>query len=333
MSTRQRVVGWCMLCTAARVIAVAGSPATPQVVEKQVVQPESAKPVEKQVVQTVAVQKEVAKEAVATAPVPAAGSSHLTDSERMIVKNAEVELLVQSTAAAIDQVTAVAVEYGGYLVNSHTWYEGEFQQATLSLGVPVAEFENVLRRLRGLATRVEKESSTGEDVTDEYVDLASQARNLEATADRIRTFLEKANTVEEALKVNAELSKVEEQIETIKGRMNYLKDRAAFSTITVQLTEPRPTATPTSTLIPTATPTPATWRPGDTMRVAGSGLAADLRAVIDALIVFVIRVVPFLLPVAVLVWALVLWRRRRARPGPAGGSAAEPQSPRSQDKA
>ena len=60
-------------------------------------------------------------------------------------------------------------------------------------------------------------------------------------------------TVEEALKVNAELSKVEDEIEKIKGRMNFLKDRAAYSTLTIGLepVQPSPTPTPTATVTST----------------------------------------------------------------------------------
>ncbi len=69
----------------------------------------------------------------------------------MIIKNAELDLLVANTDTALDGVTAIAADYGGYIVSTHTWFEDEFKYATIRLGVPVEEFENILRRLRGLA--------------------------------------------------------------------------------------------------------------------------------------------------------------------------------------
>jgi hypothetical protein len=71
--------------------------------------------------------------------------------QRMIIKNAELELLVSDTDAALDSVTLIASEYGGYIISSHSWYEHDYKYATVRLGVPVEEFENILRRLRGLA--------------------------------------------------------------------------------------------------------------------------------------------------------------------------------------
>ncbi len=123
------------------------------------------------------------------APVPVARTEH------MIIKNAEMGLLVSDTDAALDSVTLIASEYGGYIISSHSWYEHDHKYATVRLGVPVEEFENILRRLRGLALRVINEIASGEDVTDQYVDLQSRLTNLQATRDRIREFLDKAETV------------------------------------------------------------------------------------------------------------------------------------------
>jgi ABC-type transporter Mla subunit MlaD len=175
------------------------------------------------------------------------------------------------------------------------------------LAVPVQEFENTLRRLRGLAVRVLNESASGEDVTDQYVDLQSRLRNLEATRDRIRTFLDQAATVNEALNVNRELSEIEDQIEQVKGRLNYLRDRAAFSTITVTLTPLLPTPTPTPT------PTPEAWRPGETVQQAGSVLVTILKGLTELAIWAIIVLGPFAVVGAVGLWLLARWVRRLRR--------------------
>jgi hypothetical protein len=245
--------------------------------------------------------------------------------ERMIIKNAEMDLLVADTDVALDSITVIAADYGGYIVSSHTWFEGEFKYATVRLGVPVAEFENILRRLRGLALKVNSEVASGEDVTDQYVDLQSRLTNLEATQARIREFLDKAANVEEALKVNEQLSQVEAQIEEIQGRMNYLKDRSAFSTIDVQLSPERPTPTPTPTSTPTPTPTPAVWRPGETVKDASGVLTAILKGLVELAIWILVVLGPFLIPVALVIWLVVWSRRRRKRPAPPLPDEAEPK--------
>jgi hypothetical protein len=62
----------------------------------------------------------------------------------MIIKNAEMELLVPDTDAALDSVTLITSDYGGYIISSHSWYENDYKYATVRLGVPVEEFENIL---------------------------------------------------------------------------------------------------------------------------------------------------------------------------------------------
>jgi hypothetical protein len=255
---------------------------------------------------------------------------------RMIIKNAELRLLVENTAVAIDRVTQVAEDTFGYVLSSRTWYQDDYQYATITLGVPAEEYEGALRRLRGLGLRVLDESASGEDVTDQYVDLQSRLRNLEATEATIRSFLEKAETVEESLRVNQQLSEITEQIEEIKGKMNYLKDRSSYSTITVhlepQLPTPTPTATPTATATPTPTPTPTplAWQPEQTFKSATNVSVRLLRGIGDLLIWIVVVLGPFLIVLALVVW-LAIWFRRR-RPRPEGKKAEAAPAPAPEDK-
>jgi len=230
-------------------------------------------------------------------------------SNRLIIKNADLSLLVADTDNAIDRTAQVAADTGGYILSSRVWYQewlgDNYKYATITIGVPAHQFEVAMRRLRGLAVRVVDENASGQDVTDEYVDLQSRLENLEATRDRIRTFLEQTTTVTEALKINEELKAVEEEIALVQGRMNYLFDRAAYSTITVNLNPELPEATPT----PTPTPTPP-WNPGETAERAGNTLSAILRVLIEIAIWFGIVVAPLVVP-PVLVAAFIAWIARR----------------------
>ena len=248
---------------------------------------------------------------------PAAGPGGI----RLIIKNAEVKLLIADTDIAIDRLTQVVADVGGYIISQRIWYQAHgdqnYKYATITMGVPVDEFERSLRRLRELAVRVLDENATGEDVSDEYVDLESRLKNLEATRDRIRQFLEQAKTVEEALKVNDQLSKVEEEIETVQGRMNYLSDRAAFSTITVNLEPELPEFTPTPTPTTTPTPTPAPWRPSETFQDAGRSFVSIWKAWADVGIYFIVVGIPCLVPLVLIGWGVSWLVKRRKTKKPA----------------
>jgi len=220
--------------------------------------------------------------------------------DSLIIKTGDFTLLVDNVGSSIERVTAVATETGGFVVSSNVWTQGNSDYATITIRLPVAQFEAAQSRLRGLAVDVLSESSSGQDVSEEYVDLESRLRNLEATATRIRAFLDEAKNVEEALDVNARLTEVESEIEQIKGRMSYLEDRAAFSTITVQLQQD---AAPIE---------PQRWTPGKTAEAAVNSLGNLLQGLADLGIWLAIAVAPVALPVVAITF-LVLRARRRNR--------------------
>jgi hypothetical protein len=223
----------------------------------------------------------------------------LERSNRMIVKNSDMRLLVEDTNTAIDRTTQIVGDAGGYIVSSRVWFQDygghQLKYATVTLGVPVEEFEKVLSRLRGLAIEVRDETASGDDVTDQYVDLESQLTTLEATRERVKSFLDEAKNVDEALRINQELANLDAQIEQIKGRMNYLNDRSAFSTITINF-EPE---------LPELEPLPAPgWNPGAVFEDAIKVLTNAYQGIAEFVIWLGIVILPILLPPALVLWGL-----------------------------
>jgi len=260
-----------------------------------------------------------------SAPLPTAAAFEISNSagdltviersNRMIVKNADVRLTVKDTDVAIDRATQIIGDAGGYIVSSRVWYQDYFgnnlKYAAITIGVPVDEFEKVLSRLRGLAIKVIDETAAGDDVTDQYVDLQSQLTNLEATRARIQEFLKDSKTVDEALRINQELSNIEGQIEQIKGQMNYLNDRSAFSTITLNFEPEFPTLTPTPTPTAHPTATPIPWNPGQTFGEAKSTVTVIYQGIGNFLIWLVVVILPIVLPPALILWAVWKWLNRK----------------------
>ena len=226
--------------------------------------------------------------------------------DRIIIKRGQIALSVEDVDHTADVITQLALDYGGYVVNYRAWSteygEQTYRHATLQIAVRAEEFEAVMRHLRSLAVKIVDESASGQDVTGEYVDLESRLRNLEMTRDRTRTFLEKAQNAEEALMVNETLMQIEEEVEVIKGRLQYLSQRSMFSTIDVALDQ---VAGPP--LYEPAGP----WQPIETLAAALNTLGQILRFLGDT----VIWLVTVGLPLAVLtaggVWIVRQWRKRK----------------------
>ena len=180
--------------------------------------------------------------------------------------------------------------------------------AELVLLVPSPEFETALGELRGLGKKVTTDTVSGEDVTEEFVDLESRERNLLAAEQSLLELYERAESVNAALAIERELTIIRGEIEQVQGRMQYLEDRTASSRISLSI---EPLSRPA--------PPPPAWSPA---RVVAHSWEASL-AVLQALATAVLSVLVFgwwLAPVLIL--GFVLWRRHTRRPAAPGSSEA-----------
>lgn len=215
--------------------------------------------------------------------------------QRLIIKDGNITLEVDDTEITVDSATDIVTSMGGYIVSQNMYTSNDQIYANIRFGVPSEQFEIAMRQL-GTLGEVLGESASGQDVTEEYFDLDSRLENLVATQERLRVFLEEAINTEEALMVHRELRQIEEEINVITGRMEYLSDRASFSSINMEI---RPIFIPTIS-------EPDEWRPGYTIENAWSQFITFTQQILDALIYFGIVCVPWLLVVGI--FAFVVWR-------------------------
>jgi hypothetical protein len=225
--------------------------------------------------------------------------------ERLIIRTGQLDIVVEDTEAAMRQIERLVGAAEGWVVSSNVYQYSTAKSGTITVRFPADQYGSMLDRIKELAVEVTSETTNSQDVTEEYVDLSARLGNLEATRDRVRTFLEEARNVEEALAVNQELSRLEGEIEVIKGRLQYLSQSAAFSSLTINLT-PDILSQPIEV---------AGWRPEGVAREAIEDLVQALQGLAD----FLIRVALFVVPMALVLGvpayliirlALRFWRRR-----------------------
>ena len=227
---------------------------------------------------------------------------------RLIIRTGDLRLVVTDTEASMAAIRALVEAQEGWVVESQVQQAGEAKSGQISIRVPAGSFDATMQAIKELASEVSSEVVSGQDVTEEYVDLTARLDNLEATADRVRSFLDDATTVEDALAINAELSRLEGEIESLKGRIQYLENSAAFSSITVYM-------------VPDALAQPIEiggWRPAGIVRDALQALISALQVLGTILIWTVIVLLPLallvLLPVLLIVYLIQRRRRRRRAP-------------------
>ena len=225
--------------------------------------------------------------------------------DRMIIWTADITLMVKDTELAISDVLALAREMGGYAVNTESWIQSELLYARLTIRVPADQYETAMARLRDEGIKVEHESANSQDVTEEYVDLESRLRALQAKEAQLTKLMDQAEDTEAVLAVYEQLSATQVEIEQVKGRMSYLEKLSAMATITVSLNPERPEAPVVK----------EGWRPGSTLRDAARALVNALKGLGNLIIWGIVFLLPILLLIAlpiVAVFMLIrLWRRRK----------------------
>lgn len=248
----------------------------------------------------------VAEVMPAEAPSAMADTANLAQvpQERLIIRTADMTIVVTDTEATMDQIAQMVEGADGWVVSSNVYQASETAKSGyLTVRVPAEGFQSFLDAVSALSVEVTSLSTSGQDVTEEYVDLSSQLANLEATADRVRNFLDEARTTEEALAVNTELSRLEGEIQVIKGRMQYLDQSSAFSSVTINLT-PDELAQPIEI---------GGWEPQGVLKDAFEALIQAMQAIASLAIWFVVFLLPILLVIAIpLLIIFYLIRRRRA---------------------
>ena len=145
--------------------------------------------------------------------------------ERLLVQRGDLQVEVPRPEDALRAFVAAAQERGGYLQN---------QSASRAVvRVPAAKFDELFAFVRTQG-RVLAESRSADDVTEEFVDLGIRLDNARKARERLTEILQKADKVEDILRVEAELRRLTEEIERMEGRRKFLADQVAMATLTAQ---------------------------------------------------------------------------------------------------
>ena len=230
-----------------------------------------------------------------------------TEIARRIIRTAELSVETDAPEVAASKLSALADAKGGFVVSSDTSRSTDSDGAesvltTVVFRVPVAAFDDTLVAVRALGTRVSNEKVTGQDVTEEYVDLEARIRAQRAVEEQYLSVLKEAKAIPDILAVQQKLGEVRTEIERAEGRRRFLESQTSLSTITVHVA-----------------------RHIAAVEASGPGFGRSVReAGHDAVYVGIaivngaIRLVGVLLPIGVLVGVPVyllvrVWRRRRAK--------------------
>jgi type III secretory pathway lipoprotein EscJ len=264
----------------------------------------------------------------ASAPRPAAGESVSKDIaqtsnavERIVIKNASLSLAVTDPIASQQAIARMAEGMGGFVVSSNSYKttneEGrEHPAADITVRVPADNLESALQQIKAMVpdakTDILNENISGQDVTKEYTDTESRLNNLKAAESQLVKIMENAIKTEDVMSVFRELTNVREQIEVLQGQLNYYKDAARLSAISVHL-EAKEAIKPITT---------GGWQPGLEVQKALQSLVKGLTLLVNLLIFVIIVLVPIGLIIGLPAYLIV----RTVRKNKPAVKSTEPKS-------
>jgi hypothetical protein len=164
--------------------------------------------------------------------------------DRKIIKNAELTIEVTSPAAAQRSVASIAETHGGFVVTSETKQNENSDLAKrtlevkLTARVPANQFDATVGAIEKLATSVVHQNISGNDVTEEFIDLEARIRTQKALELQFLQIMKQAGKITDALEVQRQIAEVRTDIEKLEGRKRFLENRASLSTISVNIRTP-----------------------------------------------------------------------------------------------
>jgi len=201
--------------------------------------------------ETIASQNAEFQEVLLTRADTAASAAEAAD--RKIIRNANLTMEVKSTSDMQHKVTSIAESHGGFVVTSESKQreDADPEKRTLDIKlvvrIPSERFGSALDQIRGLANTLREENVTGQDVTEEFIDLEARIRTQRALELQFLEIMKQARKVEDALEVQRQIADVRTDIEKLEGRKRFLENRASLSTIVVALEGPRQIVVNTTT--------------------------------------------------------------------------------------
>jgi len=224
--------------------------------------------------------------------------------DRLVIMNADLTIVIPDPQAKLQAISQMAASMGGFVVSMNmdqtTLQNGQTApEGSISIRIPSGKLDDALKQIKADAIDVRNENQTGQDVTQQYVDLQSQLDALQAAETQLTAIMQNATKTQDVLDVFNQLESYRQQINVIKGQMQYYQQASTYSLINV-------------TLIAEQTVQPIEiggWKPEGVARDAIQSLIRFWQGFVNFLISFFLLILPILItifgPIALIIWGII----------------------------
>ena len=159
------------------------------------------------------------------------------DTQRQVIQNGSLDLVVDNTESAIDAITVIAKGNDGFVQNAGVYESGkDKKRGNITVRIPAEKFDMVFSALKDIAIKVTSENVNTRDVTEEFIDLEARLKSEQEAEAQYLIVLKRAFSIKDILAVREKLTQTRQRIEQYQGRLNYISRQVDMSTISVSLT-------------------------------------------------------------------------------------------------
>ena len=160
------------------------------------------------------------------------------DWDKKIIKTATIKFEVKDFKNYTFTIYKTVKQYGGYIAQEEQNPTDEKLETTISIKVPVDQFESIMNQLAASEVKVVERKITTEDVTGEVVDIKSRLEAKKQMREKYLNFLNQSKNMQEVLQVQSEINNLQEAMESAAARVNFLNHQSAMSTILLTFYQP-----------------------------------------------------------------------------------------------
>ena len=214
---------------------------------------------------------------------------------RQIIRNAQLRFRVSDFMAAGRAIGQIVRQVNGQITYANETRTGNTIENALVVRVPANQLDSFVTASLSQSIFTDTKTITSEDVTRRYVDIDARIRSKRATEETYLRLLKQARGVEDVLKVEEQLGHIREEREVQEAELRQLENEVALSTVNLTYYQE----------------TDVTLRPEEP---AYTLIARNLTAGIQLLgstLVGLFYFLPLGLAIALIIWLVIRWRRRR----------------------
>ena len=165
-------------------------------------------------------------------PTPPRGGPQQSN-QRKLIKNGTISFETNDIEKTGKEIEKLYQEFNGYIASENHFNYGERFQHEQEIRIPSQNFDPFIQKLEQLGSKVENKNISTQDVTEEFIDVEARLKTKKDLEARYRELLKFAKKVDEMLSIENQIGNVRAEIESMEGRLNYLKNQVAFSTIKI----------------------------------------------------------------------------------------------------